>query len=369
MSVSVPQNWFLEGYLDESGRMWRTPLTIFPFMVGRGAECNLVLSAVGVSQRHAELWVRDQGELWVRDRGSRNGTSVNGVALQGQISLKAGDLLKFANQEFRVGQLVEVRAEPAMETLSLSAKDFEPHLLGQARALQEMLDQNEVRGIFQPIVDVTTHVPMGYEQLGRGRLGKTIKGPGELFPIAESMGLEQTLTDALRRVSLEQARLLPADKKLFVNTHPREIQHPEALLAALEKERRNSPDRSLVVEIHESAVTDLAAFRQLHQALGDLDVEIAFDDFGIGQARLIELADATPHYLKFDIVWLSHNPAAAQRRRTLLGQLLMMARDLGITTVLEGVEVAENASLAKSLGFDLLQGYHFGPPAPVEVYR
>lgn len=369
MPVSEPQSWYLEGYLDDSGRLWRTPVTVFPFRVGRSADCNLVLTAVGVSQRHAELRLGPSGDLTVLDSGSRNGTFVNGTDLHGEISLKSGDLLKFANQEFRVGQLMEIRPEPAMETLSLSAKDFEPHLLGQGRALQEMLERGDVRGIFQPIVGASTMVPMGYEQLGRGRLGKVIKGPGELFPIAESMGLEQDLTNALRRVSLEQARQLPEGKKLFVNTHPNEIQRPEALLAALEQERRTSPDRGLVVEIHESAVTDLAAFRRLHKALGAIGVEIAFDDFGIGQARLIELADATPHYLKFDIVWLSHNPDAAQRRRTLLEQLLKMAGDLGITTVLEGVETAEHADLARSLGFHLLQGFHFGPPAPVEVYR
>ena len=369
MPVSVPQNWYLEGYLDDSGRLWRTPLTVFPFLVGRGADCNLVLTAVGVSQHHAELRLGPAGGLTVADRGSRNGTSVNGAGLHGEISLNAGDLLKFANQEFRVGRLVEVRPEPVMETLSLSAKDFAPHLLGQGRALQEMLDQGEVRGIFQPIVEASTQLPMGYEQLGRGRLGKVIKGPGELFPIAESIGLEQALTDALRQVSLEQARHLPQGKKLFVNTHPSEIRQPEALLAALEQERHTSPGRDLVVEIHESAVTDLAAFRRLHKALEGIEVEIAFDDFGIGQARLIELADATPHYLKFDIVWLSHNPDAAQRRRTLLEQLLRMAGDLGVTTVLEGVETSEHADLAQSLGFDLLQGYYFGPPAPVEVYR
>ncbi len=369
MTIDVPQSWFLEGFLDDSERLWRTPLTASPFSVGRSPMSDLVLAASAVSQRHAELQLRGLGELWVVDRGSSNGTFVNGQRLEGETLLRAGDLLRFADQEFRVCLSLEMQPEGGGETLKLSMSDFQPQLLAQGKALEELLEQRAVTALFQPLVDIKTHRVVGYEQLGRGNLGGELKGPGELFPVAETLGMARRLSELFRQVGLEDGRRLPADQLLFVNTHPCEVQDPKALLEVLTLERRHSPDRALVLEIHESAVTDLESFRNLHRALLDLDIPVAFDDFGTGQARWIELAEATPRYLKFDILWLSRGRDSTSRRKDLLVRLLNMAKDLEILTVLEGVETEEDAAFARALDFDLVQGYFFGRPAPVEDFE
>lgn len=365
MLGNVPGSWFLEGYLDGGDRLWRTRLGTNPFIIGRGPGCDLVLPADGVSFHHAELQSREDGDLWVVDQGSRNGTFLNGRRLDSEARLEEGDLLRFANQEFRLGRQQAVNPLGG-QTISLSSEDFEPRLLGQGRALEEMLRNREVLAFFQPLVSLPDQRVFGFEHLGRGRLEGEVTSPGKLFSIAEAVGLEARLNRLLREVGFEEAARLPPDCKLFINTHPRELEDVAALVASLESCRGVAPELDLVVEIHETAVTDLAVFRHLRQELGARGVDIAFDDFGTGQARLVELADATPRYLKFDVVWLSEGAGA--RRGALLQSLLGLAKDLGIETVLEGVETADQAQKAGLYGFDYAQGYFYGRPAPASTF-
>jgi EAL domain-containing protein (putative c-di-GMP-specific phosphodiesterase class I) len=95
-------------------------------------------------------------------------------------------------------------------------------------------------------------------------------------------------------------------------------------------------------------------------------VGLAYDDFGVGQARLFELAEAPPHYLKFDRRFITGIEDAPNSRRRLLSSLVAAARELLVRTVAEGVETAAEAAACLEAGFTHAQGYHFGPPGPLE---
>jgi EAL domain-containing protein (putative c-di-GMP-specific phosphodiesterase class I) len=122
----------------------------------------------------------------------------------------------------------------------------------------------------------------------------------------------------------------------------------------------------LVLEIHESALAQADFIGWLRNRLMEINVGLAYDDFGAGQARLFELAEAPPHYLKFDrrfVTGLHHAPVSRQR---LVASLVAAARELLVKTVAEGVETEEEAGACLRAGFTLGQGYHFGRPVPVE---
>ena len=72
------------------------------------------------------------------------------------------------------------------------------------------------------------------------------------------------------------------------------------LLESLEELRAIAPQLDLALEIHESVLTRPAAIAELRALLLERNIALAYDDFGAGQARLLELAEAPPHYLKFD---------------------------------------------------------------------
>ena len=93
---------------------------------------------------------------------------------------------------------------------------------------------------------------------------------------------------------------------------------------------------------------------------------LAYDDFGAGQARLLELAEAPPHYLKFDRKFVTNIDQAPSSRRRLLASLVAAARELLVKTVAEGVETEAEAEVCSKLGFTHAQGYYFGRPTAMD---
>ena len=84
-------------------------------------------------------------------------------------------------------------------------------------------------------------------------------------------------------------RDLPEPPLLFLNTHPVELELP-GLVESLEELRAFGPHVDLVLEIHEAALAQADYIIWLRRRLTDINVGLAYDDFGSGQARLFELA-------------------------------------------------------------------------------
>lgn len=358
----------MRGDADESGSVWRTRLWPLPYRVGRELGSSLRLSSTRVSQRHAEFFLRD-GRLWVRDLRSTNGTFVNGDRV-GERELAAGDILHFADRQF-VLEATESASVP-METLRFSRTERGPVAahIERTRSLVELLRTGAVRVEFQPLVRLADGAVVAYEALGRGDRPGAPCSPGELLGVAEPVGLAGELSALFRERQLEEARRLPGlpsgDRpRIFLNTHPSEMSRWETLLDSLRRFRSVEPDLPVVLEIHESAVTDLDTFCALRKRLDGLGVRLAFDDFGAGQARLEELCEVSPDYVKFDLHFARDLHRVSEKRREMVRALVRMMLDMSITTVVEGVEDAEEATACRELGFDLAQGYHFGRPAPL----
>ncbi|MCF6300774.1 MAG: FHA domain-containing protein [Proteobacteria bacterium] len=70
-------------------------------VLGRHSECDICVSADGISRKHAEITVEADG-LRIKDLGSSNGTSVNGKQINSEVSLKVGDEVKLDNIRFLV---------------------------------------------------------------------------------------------------------------------------------------------------------------------------------------------------------------------------------------------------------------------------
>ena len=128
--------------------------------------------------------------------------------------------------------------------------------------------------------------------------------------------------------------------------------------------RADFPDLSVVLEIHESGVTSTRYLAKLRDTLNELGMQLAYDDFGAGQARLMELVEVPPDVLKFDIKLIQGLPTASPQRLTTVGSLVQLVRELGVVPLAEGVETEEEAAVCRELGFDLAQGFLYGRPAP-----
>lgn len=346
--------WFFAGQVDGSEPARQVPIHNTPFVIGRRSNLPLTLPCESVSKEHAEISERD-GELYVRDLNSTNGTYINGERVEGESVIREGDIIQFATVVFRVGREIS-HAESG--TIAQDTCDRALAMMQFDRLIQE----SAVVPFFQPIVTMEERPRIiGFEGLGRSRLFG-LQTPAEMFTTASQLNSEAELSRVLRRRSLEIAEGYPKTTNLFVNTHPAELAE-DGLIDSLLQMREAHPNRKLTLEIHEAAITSPAMIRKLRAVLEDLEMELAFDDFGAGQARLIELGEVRPDYLKFDMKLIQGIERAAASRQQVVAALVQMVNDLGTIPLAEGVEAEGTHRTLCQMGFRLGQGFHYGRPA------
>ena len=351
--------WLLTGSVAEGEPVRDVPLNLPRFQVGRLPDRNLVLNAPSVSKVHAELVIAGD-VLIVRDLGSTNGTFVNGRRVVRESPLGVGDVVQFATMEFRVG-----RKNEQPNTRTIEASSFEQvSLLIQ---FDKLLKERGIVPYFQPIVSLADTRPIGYEVLARSNL-RGLESPRDMFLTAQRLNLEAKLSDVCRWEGVRVGQGLPGQRSLFLNTHPAEGLSG-GLLLALRSLRAAWPSQPIVVEVHEASVTNPNEIKQFRATLNELDMQLAYDDFGAGQARLMDLVEVPPDYLKFDMSLIRGLHEAPLQQQQMVGTLVRMVRDLGIAALAEGIECQDGAMACIDLGFDYAQGYFFGKPSPVDAYQ
>ena len=354
---------YLEHQPELNGPLQRIAIDPLPFEMGRGDAADYTIYSPRVSKRHAAI-VWDNGIFRVRDLGSTNGTFVNGKRV-GEAVLRHGDILHLADKEFLFHWQEQGTVSKARETMETRAAKVEPQsLIRGVQFLREMLSQHFVSAHFQPIVGLQTQLTLGYEVLLRGTHPGLSPVPGDLFPLAEQCRLAGELSRLIRTAGAVDARQLPARTTVFFNLHPVEMVDAGLIDSLGETQSLLQEGQAMVAEVSEAAVTNLPAMRAMAQQLGQAGIGFAYDDFGAGQARLMELVEVPPEYLKLDIGLIRDLNIAATRRE-LVRAILGVAGDLGIQVIAEGVETTPVAETCREMGIDWGQGYLFGRPLPV----
>jgi EAL domain-containing protein (putative c-di-GMP-specific phosphodiesterase class I) len=345
--------WFLIGRLADSEPVRRLSIYTSPLRIGRRPEHGLCLSCPSVSKEHAEIF-RKEGSLWIRDLQSMNGTYVNGRTVRGDTKLHDGDIIQIATLVFRLCRSQSVAAGGTQ----LEASQDQALAMIQ---LDRLISHDEVVPVLQPIVHTLDQSVCGFEVLGRCRLFG-LMNPVAMFSAASQLNLEAELSRACRRRGVHEAESLPAHLRLYVNTHPVELAE-DGLVESLADIRRLDDRRPITLEIHEYTVTDLHQIRSLRDRLNDLDIQLAYDDFGAGRDRLAELIEVRPDVLKFDMALVRGIDQASTERQQFLESLVRMVIELGIVPLAEGVEDQGEHDTCRQLGFVLAQGYLYGRPA------
>jgi EAL domain-containing protein (putative c-di-GMP-specific phosphodiesterase class I) len=354
----APATWILVGKASVGGILQRIPITTLPFQIGRKQGGSLCLPVVHVSKQHAEIFEQG-GSLRLRDLGSTNGTYVNGKRVEREVRLADGDMLQFASEVFRL----QFDGHGTVTATVATAHCDRAMLLLQ---LDRLLVERQVEPHFQPIVSMCDDCLFGYEILGRSRLFG-LEMPTKIFEVAAMFDLEPDVSELFRSVGLSLGSRLAGIPNLFVNTHPTELGTPD-LIASMGQLRELYPDVPLTLEIHEAAVTSPAEIGELRAKLRDLNVGLAYDDFGAGQSRLLELIEIPPDFIKFDMGFIRNIDTAPTSRRNLLQSLVRMVQSLGIASLAEGVETAGEAQVCHELAFDFAQGYFFGRPQAISQF-
>lgn len=266
-----------------------------------------------------------------------------------------------------VGWSMALLARPSLPSIVEEIRNRREEL-----ALRRAIDDGQLFVRYQPVIDLRSGKLHGVEALVRWahpELGEL--GPDEFLPTAERCDLihdlgRGVLAEAVRCgarwCEIAEAAGEPAPV-VAVNMSVRELESPTLVPRIRDVLADVGLDPSLVcLEVTESSlVSDLEVSVARLAGLRTLGVKIAVDDFGTGYSSLSSVHRFPMDVLKVDRSFLT----AIERDATteaLLGGLVLFARSLHLTTVAEGVETAEQAALVRDLGYDLVQGYHYGRP-------
>ncbi len=356
------KKWYLVGYQPGNEELIRTNITGSGFKVGRQQGLAFTLPSHNASRVHAEFH-QQADKLWLKDFGSTNGTFVNHKRISDAHEVQHGDIIHFADYEMQVmmQELQEPSNKALEQTIISSAVKLSQILPTGVRELEELLALKAIDTLFQPIVAADAKEIVAYEILGRGDFQGLDSAPDKLFHIAESFNMAVQLSEGFRDCGLEAAENF-SSFRYFLNIHPQELIDEKRFLNSMYSLRSAHEDFPLVLEIHEKAVTNLAQMKRIKAELRAMHIELAYDDFGAGQARLMELIEDPPEYLKFDMALIQGIDKASEARVQMVSMFVGLAQKMGVKTLAECVETAAEVALCQQLGFDLFQGYYVSKP-------
>lgn len=130
------------------------------------------------------------------------------------------------------------------------------------------------------------------------------------------------------------------------------------------------PPKYLVIEVLEDLAThNVNELNNRINELKSLGLSIALDDFGSGYSSLNIVAGLDIDEIKFDREFLlAEDPEQIKKNHMILRVLSKLTKELGIRTVVEGVERNEDVEFLKTIDCDLAQGYYYDRPIPVDAF-
>jgi diguanylate cyclase (GGDEF)-like protein/PAS domain S-box-containing protein len=229
---------------------------------------------------------------------------------------------------------------------------------------------------YQPIVELANGAVHKAEALIRWQHPtRGLISPADFIPIAESSGLivdigEWVFQQAAHQVQAWRSRLDPRFQ-ISVNRSPVQFHQTAKPTKPWFEQLRSMglQGNSMVVEITEGLLLDSSdsVAEQLLE-LQDAGIGVSLDDFGTGYSSLSYLQKFNIDFIKIDQSFVRHLiPASTDL--ALCKAIILMAHELGMKVIAEGVETAQQRDLLAAAGCDYGQGYLFAKPMPAREFE
>ncbi|MFT0531647.1 EAL domain-containing protein [Castellaniella hirudinis] len=278
--------------------------------------------------------------------------------------LKHADLAMYAAKDLGRNQYALFSAD--MRESAQTRRDL-------LRDMQLALDEKRFVLHYQPIVDLRSGRIVKAEALIRWpHPERGMVSPADFIPLAEDSGLIVPIGDWIYDCVLAQTQAwrqqLDPDFSISVNVSPVQFEYEgldaDAWVAALQ--RHGLPGSAVAIEITErllmAAEEESAARLKTFRAAG---VQIALDDFGTGYSSLSYLKRFKVDLLKIDQSFVHHLTPGSEDL-VLCQAIILMAHQLGMQVVAEGIETEAHHKLLLQAGCDYGQGYWYGRPMPAD---
>lgn len=240
-------------------------------------------------------------------------------------------------------------------------------------ALRHAVERDEITLHYQPIVRAGDGSLAGFEALARWRhpdAGLVL--PARFIRLAEETGLiapigARVLHHACRQASVWRKQGVADDLFMSVNVSARQLSGGALIdTVASVLAQTGLPPEQLWLEITESAlIQDVPSTVAALEALHDLGVKLAVDDFGTGYTTLGNLKRFPIDVIKIDRSFVSGLGSEGDDA-AITTAVIRLAHTLGLVATAEGVETAAQDDELQSLECDYMQGFHIGRPVPAE---
>ena len=231
--------------------------------------------------------------------------------------------------------------------------------------LRRAIDNGELDMRFQPILDLdrtleSLEVLLSWQNAKFGNVG-----PARFIPIAEESGMiisigRWVLHQACKQ-NMEWAKAGYVPARIAVNVSALQFSRSDFYgMVANVLEETGMPPQCLELELTESLVMkDLEESARRMDRLRDLGIGLSIDDFGTGYSSLSYLRRLPVDTLKIDRSFLTELTSSATSL-PLIQTIVVLAHNMGLSVVAEGVETEEQFAVLKAIGCDRVQGHLFG---------
>lgn len=242
-----------------------------------------------------------------------------------------------------------------------------PHLLSLTGELRQAIESGHLILHFQPKIAAQSGQLIGAEALMRWQHREHgVIPPDEFIPLAERTGFISELSQWVIEEALRQCRQWQQnglDISVAVNVSSRVLLDPdlpEKIIGNLES--LNIPASALTLEITETSImVDADRAMEVLLRLESIGTRISIDDFGTGYSSLAYLKRLPAKELKIDKGFVM-DMLEDDQNAMIVQATVVLAHNLGMQVVAEGVESAAIENRLRELGCDILQGHHISEP-------
>lgn len=237
------------------------------------------------------------------------------------------------------------------------------------------LENEEFLVYYQPKVSIDTYKIVGAEALCRWKHEGKLVPPAEFIPVLER-GMDICKLDfyMLEHVCRDIRRWLDEGKnavKVSVNLSRRHLSDMDLLQHIVEIIDRNDVPHDYI-EIELTETTTDVEFKDLRRVLSGLQetgISTSVDDFGVGYSSLTLIKDLPWDVMKIDRSLLPEENNFDRKKEVMLKYVVGMASEIGLECVAEGVETKEQEALLKTTSCNIIQGFYFDKPLPINEFE
>ncbi len=290
-----------------------------------------------------------------------------GIALSTSAHTEAEHLLRDADiAMYRAKRAGKARCEVFDTAMHASAL----RRLRLETDMRKAIDQGEFLVYYQPIFSLQSGKITGFEALTRWQRPEGLLSPAQFIAVADETGLIIPMNRQLLREACQQLRKWQSQfpslppLAMSVNVPPRQFAQPDlASEIGATLEQAGLDPSSLQLEIVETiAMGDAEKAGWALSQLKAVGVGLSIDDFGTGYSSLSRLQRIPVDTLKIDRIFIANMDKDADSRE-IVRIIIMLAHNLGLEVVAEGIEREEQLTQLKQLNCERAQGYWFCKPA------